>query len=127
MVFCCAVLRAQAQLRAVALAFGLGLAGLCCESTLRAGAALAFAAYHLLFPQLFASRIVGGHVSVLLPAVLLQLACCPTGKVWGLVLLRAHVASGYCSSGLAKLWSSARVGAYWGRGETLQYYILESR
>eukprot|EP01052_Picozoa_sp_SAG31_P042986 SAG31_NODE_7011_length_1818_cov_1.697499_2_plen_503_part_00 len=115
------------QLRAAMLVLGCGLLGCCTPLCPRAAASLAFVSYHLVFPQLFASRIVGGHVSILLPAVLVQLACCPQDRVWGILLLRVHVASCYCSSGMSKLWSSVKVGLFWGRAETLQYYILESR
>jgi hypothetical protein len=102
-----------AQLRAAGAALAAGLAVGCTAAYGRSGFALAFVMYHAYFPQLFASRIVGGHVTILLPAAFGLAACCPSGAVWGLALLRVYVASAYCSSGVAKVWNSWRIGTYW--------------
>ena len=114
------------QLRFAAVAFALSVVTSCYPPLSRFGCWGAFATYHFYFPQLFASRIVGGHTTILLPAVFFICGCCPANKDWSLVLLRIYIASGYCSSGLEKIRSSVKLSSFWGRGETLQFYIFES-
>ena len=83
------------------------------------------------FPQLYAESTVSGHNSILLPSMLLLLSCSPSLShdgyaVWPLQLIRIYISSGYVSSGMAKLLGSIRFGRFWGRGTTIQHYILES-
>eukprot|EP00966_Prymnesium_polylepis_P308385 7126529-Prymnesium_polylepis.2 len=115
------------QLRLASVAFSLGVAVSCHPTLANLGCWAAFVAYHAYFPQLYASRISGGHTSILIPAVFFISGCCPANSDWSIPLLRIYVASAYCSSGLEKIASSVRLGTYWGRGETLQFYIYEVR
>eukprot|EP00967_Tisochrysis_lutea_P139720 scaffold254183_cov21-Tisochrysis_lutea.AAC.1 len=121
------------QLRVVGWAFTASLVGACTPLAPRVFLFVAFLLYFFYFTQLYAEATVSGHNSILMPAVLLLLSCAPSldhevqsSSVWPLQLIRIYLASGYFSSGMAKLLCSFRFGRFWGRGSTLQQYFLEA-
>ncbi len=84
------------------------------------------------FPQLFAESTLSGHSSIHIPSVLLLLCCSPpldhqveSSSEWPLALIRIHLASGYFSSGMCKLLAGALFNNFWGKGPTLQAYVID--
>jgi hypothetical protein len=121
------------QLRWTGWAFTGCLVGACTPLAPRVFLFVAFLLYFFYFTQLYADATLSGHNSILIPAMLLLLSCSPSldhevqsSSVWPLQLIRIYLSSGYFSSGMAKLLCSFRFGRFWGRGSTLQQYILEA-
>jgi len=124
------------QMRAVGVAFTACLLASLAPLAPRPFLFGAFALSLLYFPQLYAEATLSGHNPILVPAVLLLLACAPSLDAaasppspppppWPLQLLRVYLASGYVSSGVAKVLCSFRFRRYWGLGTSLQHYFLE--
>ena len=120
------------QLKLTAIAFISCLIASCSQLAPRPFLFAAYLLSLLYFPQLFAEATTSGHGTILVPSVLLLLSCSPnldqqiqSESLWPLILIRIYLASGYFSSGMAKLLSGVRFNRFWGRGSTLQHYFFD--
>merc|ERR1719277_1733451 len=76
----------------------------------------ALAMYLLYFSQLFCESRAAGHSTIIIPAVLIHMACATDAATWPILLLKLHISTCYFSAGYGKLVLSVRFGKFWGDG-----------
>lgn len=103
---------------------------------------LALVFYHLYFSQVYCEAHVGAHVTVMIPPTLIFLALSPAldtaqtsedsemlklqAGAFTAWLVKAVIASSYCSAGVSKICSSIQSRRFWWDGRTLQASIFEA-
>jgi len=91
----------------------------------RASLLSALVMYLLYFSQLFCESRAAGHATIIIPLVLIHLACAPQTSTWPILMLKVHMAICYFSAGYGKIALSIRFGKFWGDGTAQQYLFWE--